>query len=139
MIHLLYVSRAIYNITDDDLLNILEQSRSRNKSLNVTGMLLYSGGNFMQVLEGKAKDVEDIYDSIMADSRHKGAILVLKQTIDLPTFSDWSMGFKNYSEHSKTFDGEYTAVLDRKRNPDRFASNSDMVLDLLDQFKKGNS
>ncbi|WP_320826648.1 BLUF domain-containing protein [Reinekea sp.] len=138
MIHLLYVSSAKGAMTEDDLLYLLEQSRSRNEKLNITGMLLYSGGNFMQILEGEDKDVEDIYDAIKIDPRHKGSILVLKQNIEMRTFPDWSMGFKNYTKKSTNSEGEYEEVLNRKRNPEKFANSSDMVLDLLDQFKQGN-
>ena len=60
MIHLIYVSSATREMTEEDLIFLLEQSRNRNLRQHVTGMLLFVGGNFIQVLEGDDKDVEEI-------------------------------------------------------------------------------
>ena len=52
MIHLIYVCSASKEMTEDELLRLLEYARARNLKQNVTGMLLYAGGNFFQALEG---------------------------------------------------------------------------------------
>jgi hypothetical protein len=41
----------------------LEQSRENNLRLDVTGMLLYKGGNFMQMLEGEKDAVLGLYEA----------------------------------------------------------------------------
>ena len=138
MIHLVYVSSATREMSEKDLVHLLEQSRNRNKRQNVTGMLLYSGGNFFQVLEGDNKDVEEIYESILEDERNKGNIIIIKENIDERTFPDWSMGFKHITtENIKSIEG-YTEFLDREIEPEEFTNNSDKVLGLLYQFKKSN-
>ena len=43
------------------MLDLLRQSRDRNKELNISGILLYVQGKFMQVLEGKKDFVEKVY------------------------------------------------------------------------------
>ena len=48
MIHLIYVTSATKEMTDEELLYLLEQSRSRNLKQDVTSMLLYAGGNFFR-------------------------------------------------------------------------------------------
>ena len=60
MIHLVYVSSATGKLGETDLLDLLEHSRRRNRALDLTGMLLYAGGNFFQVLEGEEKDVDEV-------------------------------------------------------------------------------
>jgi len=79
MIHLIYVSSASQEMSEENLLFLLEQSRSRNKRQNVTGMLLYAKGNFFQVLEGEKSDVEEIYEAIENDGRNKGNIVIEKK------------------------------------------------------------
>jgi hypothetical protein len=49
---LVYVSSATKPFSPDELSELLAQARVDNAALGITGMLLYSNGNFMQVLEG---------------------------------------------------------------------------------------
>lgn len=137
MIHLVYVSSAIREMSEEDLLHLLEQSRNRNIRQIVTGMLLYAGGNFFQVLEGDIKDVEDIYKAIETDERNKGNIVLLKETIKERTFQDWSMGFKHLTDQDSEAEG-YTDFLNSSIEPEEFANKQNIVLMLLYQFKAGN-
>jgi len=138
MIHLTYVSSATREMSEDDLLFLLEQSRNRNKKQNVTGMLLYAGGNFFQVLEGDEKDIDEIYEAIVNDERNKGNIVILKENIKERTFPDWTMGFKHLTTKNIDSIEGYSEFLDSKKEPEEFATKSDKVLWLLHQFKKGN-
>ncbi|HNJ76842.1 MAG TPA: BLUF domain-containing protein [Azospira sp.] len=58
LIHLIYVSTAQGELDDVDLDRIMDSSVRRNTAARITGMLLYAGGNFMQVLEGEEADVD---------------------------------------------------------------------------------
>lgn len=138
MIHLVYVSSASREMGEEELLHLLEQSRNRNKRQNVTGMLLYIGGNFFQVLEGSNEDVEEIYECITKDQRNKGNIIILKENINERTFSGWSMGFKHLTAQNVNSVEGFTAFLDRDMKPEEFATKSDKVLGLLFQFKENN-
>ena len=61
LMHLVYVSCATRDFSDDELRFLLKQSRDKNLRQNVTGMLLYAKDTFFQVLEGNASDVYEIY------------------------------------------------------------------------------
>lgn len=93
MEYLVYVSTAKKMMEDADLLELLTQSRERNLRQNVTGVLLYSEGTFMQVLEGSKEDVYAIYDSIERDLRHRNIIKLVKGQADKRVFPNWSMAF----------------------------------------------
>ena len=138
MIHLVYVSSASHPLSEEDLLSLLEQSRNRNKRQNVTGMLLYIGGNFFQILEGDVKDVEEIYEAIVQDERNKDNIVIIKENINERTFPDWSMGFKHLTPQNIDSIEGYTDFLDKEIKPEEFENSTDKVLRLLYQFKKGN-
>ncbi|NCD70801.1 BLUF domain-containing protein [Mucilaginibacter agri] len=94
MKYLIYMSSAVKPMSDDQLLDILTVSRERNAVKNITGMLLYGEGAFVQVLEGEADAVEEIYESIKADLRHKRLIEVSKGDLRIRNFPDWWMGFR---------------------------------------------
>ena len=98
MVSLLYVSSSTRELGRDELLEILAKSRANNERLGVTGMLLYKGGNFMQVLEGPEDAVASLYNKILVDTRHRGAIVLLKEQRTERQFPEWSMGFRNLNE-----------------------------------------
>lgn len=135
MIRLVYASSATRDMSEDDLLSLLEQSRSRNKRQNVTGMLLYIGESFIQVLEGGEKDVSEIYEDIRKDDRNIGNILIVKETISERAFPDWSMGFKRLSEKDLNDIDGYTEFLDSEMTPEQIAGHSDKAISLLYYFK----
>lgn len=139
MIHLIYVSSATWEMSEEDLLSLLEQSRGRNIKQNVTGLLLYAGGNYIQIMEGDRKDLDDIYASILRDERNKGNIELLREKIDSRTFPQWSMGFKHLTSREKAGIKGYTEFLDRKMAPEEFVNKTDTILDLLYQFKENNT
>ena len=94
MYHLVYTSHAVKPFSEDDLLQLLKQCRTFNKSKSITGMLLYIQGKFIQVLEGEKIDIQRLYASIYTDPRHKRVSLIIEGNSPDRIFKDWSMGFK---------------------------------------------
>jgi hypothetical protein len=92
---LVYVSTSVKLLNDEELLDILKASRENNTSKEVTGLLLYKGGNFMQVLEGPDEAVELLYEKIKADPRHKDLIVLSREQISARQFPAWEMAFQN--------------------------------------------
>lgn len=93
MKQLVYISTAVNLMSDNDLIEILDVSRTRNTEHKVTGILLYSNGTFIQLLEGMAADVNLIYESIERDTRHKNVIKLVDERSSRRNFPQWSMGF----------------------------------------------
>lgn len=90
---LVYVSTAHPDLMLADLDAILETARARNEAEGVTGLLIFNGFNFMQLLEGAAESVERVFASICRDARHTGVVRVLSGTADARVFPDWTMGY----------------------------------------------
>jgi hypothetical protein len=89
-----YVSSASNLIDEPSLERMLSDFRAKNAKLQVTGILLYSDGNIMQVLEGERASIEELMQKISTDSRHKGVIVLLQESIEQRQFADWSMAYK---------------------------------------------
>jgi hypothetical protein len=93
MRQLLYASNTHRDVSGAVLEDILAVSRRNNAACGVTGMLLYSDGGFMQVLEGEDAAVAATYARVCADKRHWNAMVMLDR--DAPrAFGAWSMGFE---------------------------------------------
>jgi len=134
MIHLIYISSATRVMSEEDLLELLVQSRACNKTKNVTGMLLYRNGAFLQVLEGEARDVDEIYRSILSDERNTGHYLIEREEISERQFPDWSMGFENLSNYCAEELDSFSDIFLKKKMPDDIANYKDMVVALLLKF-----
>ena len=74
--------------------SILEAAVRNNKRRSLTGMMLYSDGNILQVLEGEDDLVHQTFHSILADARHHGVFVLKDSEIAARHFTAWSMGFK---------------------------------------------
>ena len=94
MIHLCYVSTAKYLMTQEDLLELLDAARQNNSELGITGMLLYKGMSFLQVLEGETTVVHTLYEKISQDKRYERVKTLFDEPIDKRDFPDWTMGFE---------------------------------------------
>lgn len=99
MYHLVYTSHAVNQLSEQELLQLLKQSRDFNKSKSITGMLLYLQGKFIQVLEGDEMEVKKLYAGIVADPRHTRVNLIEEGHSPVRIFKDWSMGFKRLTPH----------------------------------------
>jgi hypothetical protein len=94
---LVYVSSATRWLTPAELHHLVEHARGRNAVEGITGVLLYSYGNFMQYLEGPLDGLDRVYAAIRADSRHSGIIELLREPVPAREFDDWTMGFRDIS------------------------------------------
>ncbi len=102
MVSLTYTSAATRLMSVAEIVEMVEQIRPKNERLGVTGLLLYSGGNVIQTLEGTPDAVDEVFDTIRTDSRHGEVLLVDRREIDERSFATWSMGFRNVSTREVT-------------------------------------
>ncbi|MFI3137272.1 MAG: BLUF domain-containing protein [Methylococcaceae bacterium] len=131
---LVYASISTQKFSDEQLLSLLKKARNNNERLEITGMLLYRDGFFMQALEGDLDDIEELFKVIENDTRHKDQIVIYKKSIKERGFAKWTMGFNKISEKNiETIKG-YTQFL-KKPTPEFFMKNASEAEALLDQFK----
>src|SRR6476620_317694 len=88
-----YVSSASWEFGTADLDALLVEARDLNRRTGLTGILLYSDGNFMQFFEGERAAVDETYGRIKASKRHTGIIQLLHEPIEKRSFPEWEMGF----------------------------------------------
>ena len=94
---LTYTSSVTDLLSVTQLVELIEQIRPKNERLGLTGLLLYSGGNVIQTLEGTSYAVYQVFDAIRADTRHGDVRIVDRRYVGDRSFSTWSMGFRNVS------------------------------------------
>ena len=95
LVRLLYASRAAEPVTADLIESILHKSHEHNPKLGITGVLCYGGDVYMQVLEGGRGAVNNLYNTIVRDSRHREVMLLQYREIAERRFAGWTMGQVN--------------------------------------------
>lgn len=100
LIRLVYTSRSCDPFAQD-LPAILDWSHSFNPKLNVTGVLCYLDGVYMQYLEGEESTVDALFKSIQADSRHQGVTQLERRAIPKRAFPGWSMALLDWNDNTR--------------------------------------
>lgn len=95
LIHIMYASIANIQFDNAKIIELLTQARKKNSRLNVTGMLLYCDNSFFQVIEGEEHVIQELFDSIEHDNRHKNVTKIVEEPIPSRSFANWTMGFTN--------------------------------------------
>lgn len=95
---IIYSSRATEPFRVDDLYAILRAARANNAAHQITGMLLFINGRFLQVLEGESGAVGEVFDRIAADAQHTDVRVLRDAAINTRRFPDWSMGFEQVDD-----------------------------------------
>lgn len=88
-----YTSIAVAGLGLTDLADILRVSRLNNEATDITGVLLFFAGRFMQYIEGPPASLYRLYDAICADRRHHDVVERLNEPIAQREFADWRMAF----------------------------------------------
>ena len=98
LIRLLYASRASSGTSYGALLGIMDHARDKNSMSNITGMLCYGSGQFLQALEGERQAVSNLYHRIAPDPRHTECQLIAVVEIGQRAFAEWSMKVVNWDD-----------------------------------------
>ncbi len=94
----LYVATARVPFSREDLATLLERSRMNNERDDITGMMLYRDGLFIQALEGPAVPVRNLLGRIKNDSRISSCDVIDESDGDERIFSEWRMAFRNLDD-----------------------------------------
>ncbi len=86
-----YISTCRPTLLLGDVERILETSRRRNAEDAVTGLLIFDGKRFLQVLEGTLEKVEETFSRIAVDQRHRALVRLSGRHVEAREFGPWAM------------------------------------------------
>lgn len=97
MFRLIYKSAARHEAEEmfrpSNLPAILAASRRRNGEHGLSGVLVYTGAGFLQVLEGDRAEVLGVFERLLVDRRHRSVSVIEMGETERHLFGGWSMGF----------------------------------------------
>ncbi|MEM7690379.1 MAG: BLUF domain-containing protein [Pseudomonadota bacterium] len=86
----LYISTAP-SLSREDIDAILAASQRNNPAHGVTGLLLYNGRNFLQLLEGEESNLVSLMLKISHDPRHTGISMIDRKMVEERVCPNWAM------------------------------------------------
>jgi hypothetical protein len=129
---LIYISRSLLERQVERGLTAIQVASARNNAdFSVSGLLLYSGGHFLQILEGREAVIERLFHKISGDPRHTDVTRLICQRIEDRLFENWQMGLLNLDRES---------AIDRQRFEDlatacRRSPRSQQIANLYREFR----
>lgn len=136
MYFLIYSSSAAVAFSREQLVDLLAASQRNNAAVGVTGLLLYKGGSFMQVLEGDEQQVMRVHSKIESDPRHHQLLTLLKGHQADRQFAEWSMGFRDLSDSEFAKVAGYSEFLNTPLTGSEFSADPSRAQKLLLTFKE---
>ena len=107
-----YVSSVNKELQISNIKKLLISCEEKNNRNGIKGILLFSEGNFFQVVEGQKEMVLDLWEKIKQDPRHYGIIQVVDRTIQKGSYDDYKATILEEGEkYMPGLPPEYTETL----------------------------
>jgi hypothetical protein len=88
---LTYTSLAALDLGEEQLLEIHATARDFNAIDGITGLLIFDGIHFLQMVEGPPVAIDDLLERLRRDQRHSGLEVRDEHYAEERLFSGWSM------------------------------------------------
>jgi hypothetical protein len=88
---LIYTSLARLDLQASDLEAIHRTAREANALEGITGLLIFNGTHFLQIIEGAPNAIDELVERLRRDPRHHGLEIRDERNIDSRSFPDWSI------------------------------------------------
>jgi FAD-dependent sensor of blue light len=88
---LTYTSLAGLDLQASDLEDIHRAARELNALDGITGLLVFNGTHFLQIVEGAHDAIDDLLERLRRDPRHTGLEVRDERKVARRSFPDWSM------------------------------------------------
>jgi len=90
---IVYVSTASQDLNKKEIEGILNYSKEWNNDHGITGLLLFSGGNFFQIVEGEKNKISELFREIKSDDRHHNIMQIFGKDIHKEAYDGYDSDF----------------------------------------------
>ncbi len=138
------VSKEVLDL--EMLYKILSASQENNARDGITGILMYHGYLFFQILEGEKSMIEACYNRIKTDPRHFTVSTKFADFTEGRLFPEWAMGYAGPDEIGKYTKNALASLesLELANGAEKKQSNNGLILayqayqDIARENKSGN-
>lgn len=108
---LTYTSRARLDLTDDELNDIHQTARHINALDGITGLLLFDGSRFLQIVEGAEPAIDNLVERLRGDRRHSAFEVRDERFVERRSFDCWLMELVRVSAGYRDARAEVESIL----------------------------
>ena len=108
---LTYTSFARLDLGDADIAAIHRTAREVNALNGITGLLIFNGTHFLQIVEGPEPAIDELMGRLRDDPRHLQLEIRDEREIEERQFPDWSMELVRVTSRSFEARDAITTVL----------------------------
>jgi uncharacterized membrane protein (DUF373 family) len=135
MIRLIFASTALKDWNAEELLGLLKICRTNNSARDITGALIYLHRTFFQILEGDEQAVDETFEKIQKDTRHKDVTQIERKPIAERDFPYWNMGFEKLDEHDLNTFKDFPHFFDKAFTPAGIAAHRGIIDPLVNLLR----
>lgn len=128
---LIYRSRSLQKFSQTDIEKLSAKAFSNNVKLNVTGILLFDGEYFLQVLEGPSEAVSAIFKKLSTDPRHSNIVTMLHGKEGKHRFGSWGMYYVKVDDRSTKDTLRWVPKY-------HYLKEDDRVVQIIEHFVRGH-
>lgn len=114
---LTYTSLASLDLTATDLEDIHRTALQCNALEGITGLLVFNGTRFLQIIEGAGPAIDQLVERLRRDRRHSGLEIRDERTVSERSFPGWGMELvrvsASYFEARETIKDRIPATIDK--------------------------
>lgn len=111
LLTLVYRSHISESVRPASLDDMVSRANVKNEISGITGILLFDGTHFFQLLEGPEEAVDAIYQTICRDQRHNNVVILMRDYAPSRRFGNVGMEIFDLRHHHE--DVVLQAVLDK--------------------------
>ena len=131
---IIYISAATEPFEDEAITELLKLARTNNGKRDISGLLVFHEGSFIQVLEGAKGAVKATFAKICSDPRHRDVQVLWEGPVEERSFESWSMGYKPTRSINDVPEGFHPFLMSGFRRND---DTPDMARKALLAFREG--
>ena len=107
--HLVFTSTFTHDYTKQDIIDIFGDFQDKNKSENITGLMVCYGKDLIQLIEGPEKNVWKLWARLLLDDRHNNLSCIKTGNTLTRLFPNTPMRYEiildvlKHATHSQTY------------------------------------
>lgn len=134
---LVYSSLAKPGLNSEGIESLLLDARRNNGQHDITGLLLFHEGAFLQVLEGDRRTISNLFEKkLMRDPRHSCVTLFHDEQINQRQFQHWHLAYNDLNDPAPQISAPYREFLNQHRSLYELKNNTQKALDLVRQIHR---
>ncbi len=130
---LIYRSEKTSSFPESEIQAMLQKFKAPNTIHEITGILFYIDGHFIQCLEGSEANVEQLLSNIIQDPRNTSLSVLSDVTVTERRFPTWWMGFKSMSTN-ELMQQEGFIDISSKETLDRLLNRHQDMFNLMSKY-----